>query len=210
MGYQLKKSEVHPVGLAETNYQEENGYKEDYIEESWEIEEALNSQDDLAKDSEESASIDVPVLRRAAMNFLARREHSYQELLHKLQRKFPDTPEQMLTDVMDALAEENLQSDERFTESWVRYRQSRGFGFHHIRSDLKERGISTSLMEKYLFSDDDCWTETAITLINKRLVESERVEFGSSLHMKLQRYLESRGFGSKEIRHAIDPWLTTH
>ena len=33
---------------------------------------------------------DVPVLRRAAMDCLARREHSLHELKTKLTRKFPD------------------------------------------------------------------------------------------------------------------------
>lgn len=198
MGFQLKHSNAEAGGLAETNW--------DALERSQNQDQTESS----ATSTVESQTVDVPVLRRAAMDFLARREHSSRELHHKMQLKFPDTSSQLLDEVLGTLAEEGLQSDERFTESWVRYRQSRGFGFHHIRSDLRERGIANALIEKYLFSDDDCWKETAISLVNKRLTESEQIEFGSPLHRKIQRYLKSRGFGNQEIQFALKSRLTTH
>jgi SOS response regulatory protein OraA/RecX len=76
----------------------------------------------------EKASVnDVPVLRRAAMDCLARREHSFYELQQKLTKKFPDTDPELLHTIADKLRVEGLQSDARFAESYVRYRKSRGF-----------------------------------------------------------------------------------
>ena len=76
----------------------------------------------------------VLVLRRAAMDFLARREHSLYELKTKLIRKFPDLSPKLVLAVLSRLTIEGLQSDERYTESRIRYRLERGFGFHHILS----------------------------------------------------------------------------
>jgi regulatory protein len=157
-------------------------------------------------DTENHATSDVPVLRRAAMDFLARREHSFHELQHKLHRKFPDSPAAQLDDVLQCLADEGLQSDDRFTESWVRYRQGRGFGYHHIRSDLCARGLSNTTIDRYLFDDDDAWLNSARDLVRKRLrsLNTEIIEFGSKPHRKLLKFLESRGFGHREIRQALE------
>ena len=193
MGFQLKSCEALPESLAETN---------------WDLEQSPDQAENLAQASADSNTVDVPVLRRAAMDFLARREHSFHELQLKLQRKFPDEPVSRLEQIIKELQEDGLQSDERFTESWVRYRQSRGFGYRHIRADLKERGVDTTLIDRFLFDDDDCWLQTAIDLTGKRLGKDERVAFGSSLHKKLQRYLESRGFGHREIQSALNPHIT--
>lgn len=160
-------------------------------------------------DKENHATSDVPVLRRAAMDFLARREHSFHELQHKLHRKFPDSPAAQLDDVLQCLANEGLQSDDRFTESWVRYRQGRGFGYHHIRSDLCARGLSNTIIDRYLFDDDDVWLDSARDLVAKKLrsLNTEIIEFGSKHHRKLLKFLESRGFGHREIRQALEEVL---
>ncbi len=194
MGFQLKRCNAQSEGLAETN---------------WDQPQNPNLAEDLAQDSANSDPVDVPVLRRAAMDFLARREHSFHELQQKLQRKFPELPPNSLNNVINTLSQEGLQSDERFAESWVRYRKSRGFGFHHIRADLKERGISPLLIERFLFDDDDYWSESALTLVDKRLAATEKVEFGSSLHKKTLRYLESRGFSNHAIQFALKSRLVS-
>lgn len=140
------------------------------------------------------------------MDFLARREHSFHELLHKLHQKFPDTSSARLEEVLQCLAHEGLQSDDRFTESWVRYRQGRGFGYHHIRNDLSARGLSTRTIDQYLFEDDETWLCSAKELVAKKLrsLNAETVKFGSKPHRKLLKFLESRGFGHREIRQALE------
>lgn len=155
----------------------------------------------------ESTNVDVPVLRRAAMDFLARREHSFYELREKLSLRFPDEDLARIESVLEDLVDDNLQSDSRFAEAWTRYRKSRGFGYHHIRQDLLQRRVDIGVIEQFLFTDDECWKEMASALISKRTDESEKFEFGSTRHRKLVKFLESRGFGSKEIQLSIAPHL---
>ena len=169
---------------------------------------AAMAESDREASSEQNSTRDhatsgVPVLRRAAMDFLARREHSYQELTRKLQLKFPDVTPDKIAEVLDALRSEKLQSDDRFAESWVRYRQNRGFGYMHILADLKERGVSSQTINRYLFADDDTWHQSVENLIKKRLNDGETLEFGSKSHQKLTRYLQSRGFAPQEIQRAL-------
>lgn len=141
------------------------------------------------------------------MDYLARREHSLFELLQKLGKKFPETDAELLCEVLETLKSENLQSDERFTESYVRYRKSRGFAYLHIKADLAGRRVSDSLITKHLLVDDEHWQVTADQLVAKKLRHQESPCFGSKLHRKLTRFLESRGFASLEIRRALEKHL---
>jgi regulatory protein len=156
--------------------------------------------------AEEQLTIDVPVLRRAAMDFLARREHSQRELQDKLTRRYPDAEPQLREQVIAELAAEGLQSDARFTEAWIRYRKSKGFGYRHIRGDLESRGLSAAVIEQYLFADDEDWQEMACSLVNRKL-KSDSLKFGGKEHRRLLRFLQSRGFAHGEIRQSLQPYL---
>ena len=137
------------------------------------------------------------------MDFLARREHSFYELQKKLLIKFPEAPLSRVGDVLGRLREENLQSDNRFAEAYVRYRKSRGFGYQHIHSDLQSRHVDETVIDKYLRRDDETWETILNSLIGKRLEEGSVIEFGSSQHRKIVRFLESRGFEIARIRDVL-------
>ena len=152
---------------------------------------------------------DVPVLRRAAMDCLARREHSQHELKTKLTRKFPDLCPAVVLAVLSRLTAEGLQSDERYTESRIRYRLERGFGYHHIRNDLISKGVDPYLVDQMLHPDDDCWLLKARELIEKKMLLKEGLPhrvfvFAGPEHKKLARFLEARGFSQRDIRVALD------
>ena len=152
---------------------------------------------------------DVPVLRRAAMDFLARREHSLYELKTKLIRKFPDLSPKLVLAVLSRLTIEGLQSDERYTESRIRYRLERGFGYHHIRNDLISKGVDPYRVDQMLHPDDDCWLQKARELIEKRLISPAGARrrvlaYAGPEHKKLARFLEARGFSQRDIRVALD------
>ena len=140
------------------------------------------------------------------MDFLARREHSHYELLQKLTNKYPDADSGMVKEVLATLQSENLQSDERFTESWVRYRKSRGFGLQHIQADLLGRRVSEQLISTHLYPDDEDWQEIAEEVTRRRL-GSGRIRFGSKEHQRHLRFLQSRGFSMREIRAVLDKRL---
>ena len=161
----------------------------------------------ISKVSETASCNDVPVLRRAAMDCLARREHSFYELTQKLNKKFPESDSDLLVEVLDTLKADNLQSDERFTESYVRYRKSRGFAYLHIRADLAGRRVSETIIGKYLIKTDEHWQISADQLVAKKLRSQEPLSFGSKVHRKLSRFLLSRGFSPAEIRKAVEKHL---
>ena len=158
----------------------------------------------------QSASAAKPLLplRRSAMDSLARREHSYVELQRKLRLKYPDATHDEIDFQLSRLRDQGLQSDARFVESYVRYRKSRGFAYLHIRSDLVGRGVSESLIESNLFEDDDDWLPMAEALVQKRLLGESDLSFGSKPHLKLLRFLESRGFPPRVTRRALDAKFT--
>jgi regulatory protein len=140
------------------------------------------------------------------MDFLARREHSFFELSQKLVKKFPETPLERLLDVIRKLSEENLQSDERFAESYVRYRRSKGFGYLHIRADLASRRVSEHIISQYL-KDDEGWDEMIEMLILKKLRGATSLPYSSKEHRRLVNFLTSRGFSAEKIRTGLQAWL---
>ena len=181
---------------------EESIYKSDKVERSEKTRSRKTS-----KVSETAPCNDASVLRRAAMDYLARREHSFYELTQKLNKKFPESDSSLLLEALDVLKTENLQSDDRFTESYVRYRKSRGFAYLHIRADLAGRRVSEMVVAKYLSKADEHWQFSAGQLAAKRLRSQERLSFGSKEHRKLCGFLISRGFSSAEVRKALEKHL---
>ena len=137
------------------------------------------------------------------MDYLARREHSVFELRRKLSRKYPEADPQVMDAVLDKLRADKLQSDTRFTTAYIRYRKSRGFGYHHLKADLDSRGIAASLIDEYLWDDDDDWPAIAEALVEKKLRDNEKIGFGSKQHRKLLRFLEARGFSAMETRQVL-------
>ena len=152
-----------------------------------------------------TSSTDVPVLRRAAMDYLARREHSAFELRQKLTRKYPQANALVMDAVLDKLRQEKLQSDTRFTTAFIRYRKSKGFGYQHLKADLGTRGVASSIIDTYLYDDDGDWLVIAEALVEKKLKHNEKIGFGSKQHRKLLRFLESRGFSAAETRQPAKP-----
>jgi regulatory protein len=142
------------------------------------------------------------------MDCLARREHSFYELQQKLCKKYPDVSPDKINSVLEVLRIENLQSDERFVESYVRYRKSRGFGYLHIKSDLSARRVNEALIDSYLVPDDS-QDEMIQSLVLKKLNGERSLVYGCKLHRKIANFLQSRGFTHEQVRKGLDPWLVS-
>jgi regulatory protein len=74
-----------------------------------------------------------------ALRLLTRREHSTKELSDKLKQK--GFPQEEISDVIESCQRLNLQSDQRFTEHYVRWRIRQGYGPLKISHELRVRGI---------------------------------------------------------------------
>ena len=154
--------------------------------------------------------MDAANLRRKAMDALARREHSFSELLKKLRGKYPEAEESDIEFVLQRLRSQNLQSDARFTENFIRYRKSKGFGFYHIKNDLLGRGVGRDLIDDMLNIRDDDWAGLATSLVNRRGALLGAVSFGSSEYHRLARLLKSRGFPSTVSGEILKAYIFEH
>lgn len=141
-------------------------------------------------------------LRRSAMDYLARREHSRAELFDKLLRKYPEQ-ESFLSPVLDQLEHDGLLSDERFTEAYIRYRRNRGFGPLLIRQELRGKGVSNGLLEAQLGSGDFAWRESLLALVQRKSMGQESLEKDVKARQKLFRFCLSRGFSADQIGRAL-------
>ena len=148
-------------------------------------------------------------LRRAAMDCLARREHSFFELKQKLQNKFPDKHPADVQQELERLRDENLQSDKRFVESYVRYRKSRGFGYLAIRESLRRKFVSDALIEQYLFVDDEEWMIILSAIVERKLSGRNQLQIGCKEHLRMVRFLQGRGFLQSQIQHSLRGYLSS-
>lgn len=138
-------------------------------------------------------------LREHALDFLARREHSRFELKQKLVMKghLADEVDTLLVQ----LVKEALQSDERYTEVYIRRRVNAGFGPRRIEMELQQRGISDSLIDIYLHQDEEFWWQVLLS-VWRRKHSPERV-LSAKAYVKELRFLTQRGFESRQIHKLL-------
>lgn len=144
----------------------------------------------------------ITSLRRSAMDFLARREHSRVELVDKLLRKYPEQ-HALLGPVLDQLELDGLLSDERFTEAYIRYRRNRGFGPLLIRQELRSKGVNANLLEAHLALDDARWQESLLALVQRKSRGGPALSTDAKARQKLFRFCLSRGFSAEQIARAL-------
>lgn len=135
------------------------------------------------------------------MGLLARREHTKRELILKLRAR--SCPDEIIYKVVDALAEEGMQSDARFAETFVRNRIDRGAGPLRIRAEMMARGCDDEIIEDTLKHFSEWWKDLAVEVYQKRYgKESEPEDFQEK--SKRMHFLQSRGFTSEQIQYALD------
>ena len=109
--------------------------------------------------------------------------------------------ETIIQSVIDDLATEGLQSDERFTEVYVRSYIQKGQGPTKIRMNLKRLGIESHLIDEYLYSEDIDWYENIKTVFSRKFSHSELMD--SKQKSRVYRFLQSRGFTQDQISSLI-------
>jgi len=160
---------------------------------------------DEAPAETETEIITEPMVRERALRLLANREHGRKELQQKLLQR--DMPAELVTSVLDKLAEEGLQCDSRFAESYTRMRISRCYGANKVRADLQTRGIEQSVIEEAVKSPDVNWGSTALAALEKKYSVAEGMD--QTQLAKMQRHLYQRGFDITDIKSAIKEFTLT-
>jgi len=154
---------------------------------------------------EKNSSIDA-LIRRAAFDVLAQREHSQQELTEKIIRKFKKRTDVVVTEdriaeVVSAINAEGLQSNTRYIEMLIRSRINQGHGPMRIAQELKQKGIPSAEYESLLDSRSEEWLERAKQAKQKKFGIAKTIdqkEKGRQL-----RFLQYRGFSSQQIQFAM-------
>jgi regulatory protein len=133
--------------------------------------------------------------RNKAMDLLARREHSAQELRQKLKMREFDSDEIELA--LEVLQQDNLQSDSRFTESYINHRINAGLGPIKITLELGRKGVGGELIDVHMSALSTDWNE---------MLEQQRVKkYGQEIptdyaqKMKQARFLQNRGFSPESV-----------
>ncbi len=144
-------------------------------------------------------TLDEASARRLAMNLLARREHSRQELTDKLGRRNIDPG--TLESIIDKLTAEGLQSDGRFAESYSHSRMQRGRGPVRIRMELEQRGVSAALIDTTMAALDVNWRALARDVRSRKFGSGAPGSYKEKARQS--RFLQHRGFSHDQIRAAM-------
>lgn len=138
--------------------------------------------------------------RQFALRLLARREHSRLELQQKLSAKGFNAAE--LEELLSQLEAENLLSDARFAEAYIRSRRQRGFGPQRIRLELQGRGVADETVAAYLDTNSADWVALARAQYNKRF--GKKLALNYKERARRARFLLGRGFSKEVIFMVID------
>lgn len=137
-------------------------------------------------------------VRDIAVRYLARREYGIEELKRKLVQRGAeaDVADQVVSD----FAEQDLVSDERFTEMYIRTRIRRLFGPLKIRGELRQRGIPDHLISSGLKVESETWLKAAAQWADRRVHGELDFEQNAKLHRKLM----NRGFSYDQASTALE------
>jgi regulatory protein len=130
---------------------------------------------------------------------LAGREYLQSQLAEKLAKKFDNSA--YIPEVLERLVEENLQSDHRFIEAFIRSRISRGQGETRIRLELKQRGANLALVSQLLAEAEIDWYELAFQTATNKFGQSKPVD--AKEKAKRMRFLQYRGYNFDQINYAL-------
>ena len=127
---------------------------------------------------------------------LARREHSEQELCRKLIARGFDV--EYVPDVVTELKQKGLQSDHRFTDSYITSRIGKGSGPLRIAQELRQRGVADEIIEETMLGHKQEWRDQLEAVREKKF--GKEVPASYKERAKQSRFLQYRGFSSDQIR----------
>ena len=146
---------------------------------------------------------DLESIKNSISRYLSMREHSKQELVDKLLKK--DYEKDLIMQCIEEFSDKDLQSDYRYAESFARAKFNDHKGEIFIRSSLREKGITTSLIDKIMMNYDyEDWLNQAILALEKKVFKTNLDQ--SDQKRKQNAFLNNRGFTFKVIDKAINKY----
>lgn len=137
--------------------------------------------------------------KKCALGLLAMREHSSLELKCKLAERGFDT--KIITKVLLDISKSGFQSDERFTEFYVKSRAERGYGPLRIEGELRDRGIIQELIRRFLDKNSEIWKTNAKKVYIKKF--GTQIPPDQNEKIKQMQFLQYRGFGVEQVKEIL-------
>ncbi|MBZ0093776.1 MAG: recombination regulator RecX [Sulfuricella sp.] len=141
---------------------------------------------------------DALTVRQRALNCLARREYTRDELYRKL---LPYTEESdSLEDLLADFKARGWLSEQRFVEQVVHARSGR-YGSRYIAHELREKGVAEELIEQALPQMQENDLETARMIWTKKF---GKMPEDAKERAKQTRFLQGRGFSFPVIAKVLE------
>ena len=139
------------------------------------------------------------VVYNKALDLISRREHSRFELMHKLDKRFPETMP-IIEDALDKLVINKILDDERFAEMYVNSRAKKGFGPKKIEMELYSKKVDSMLIGNAIEAYES-WTKNAENELKKKFKGIKPTDYKSK--MKQKQFLFNRGFSTQIIERIL-------
>jgi regulatory protein len=140
------------------------------------------------------------VAKDICLRLLARREHSQLELLDKLALRGFDRDD--VLPIIDELANQGWQSDQRYAESYARYRIQKGYGPLRVDYELNQNGIASFGLDSIAQEVAGGWMTLLENVYHKKYPHDtvlERNEWA-----RRSRFLLQRGFSGAMVSALFD------
>lgn len=143
--------------------------------------------------------------KHQAIGFLARRDHSIQELKSKLLSKGHE--ENVIDGLIDELQHLGYLDDVRYTQMILRHHYARGQGPQKIRYLLNQNGVSNDIISSCFSEFDGDWFQLASDVRLKRFGADYKASEKSERYKeksKQMRFLMARGFENDQVQYAFE------
>ena len=137
-------------------------------------------------------NIEDSLIRKKLMDFLSRREHSKKELFNKLFKRVDNL--ELLNQEINKLANQGLQSDERFSEAYIRSKTQAGYGPVKIKMELAQKGISNNFLDKKFSELKINWEVEINELLLRKFPKTKYNFEEEKIKAKAINFLQRRGF----------------
>ena len=139
-------------------------------------------------------------IKETCLRLLARRDHSRKELLNKLTGKGFDREDVLA--VIDELAQQGWQDDQRYAQNYARYRMQKGYGPVRIEYELRQNGIDEIDLDAVLQESASSWMDLLEQVYNKKYNHKKNLDRNE--WAKRSRFLLHRGFTGEMISALLD------
>ena len=143
---------------------------------------------------------EAKIINQTITRLLSMREHSQFELLQKLTAK--GHSHLSCEKLLQLFIDKNIQSDQRYLESYIRSAYLKGKGPQVIRQTLKQHNIEGLCVSEQIKDEDYDWFSLAIKVRHKKFGEKPPVDFSDK--QKQMRFLQYRGFEQEQINAAFE------